>query len=263
MVSVNDVLEYLWELAPIQMKEDWDYVGLMVGHRDRPVQKLLVALDPFYSVCQEAADWGADLLVTHHPLFFGGTKCVTDETEDGRSALLLIEQGIACIAMHTNLDAAPGGVNDCLARRLGLRDIQILQPAGVTENGNVYGIGRIGNIDTCSVQDFARAVKEKLGCDGLRYCDTGRPVSKVAVGGGACAGFLSLAASLGCDAFVTSDCKYNQFQDARELGVSLIDAGHFWTENVVCDDLARQLQARFAELEIRTSGNHTDVTKFA
>ena len=263
MVYVNDVLQFLWELAPKQMKEDWDYVGLMVGARDQKVAKILVALDPFYSVCQEAVDCGADLLVCHHPLFFGGTKCVTDETEDGRSAMLLIRNNMSCIAMHTNLDSAPGGVNDCLAQTLGLQDVQVLHCVGTTTDGTPYGLGRIGTVDTCSLQDFILTVKEKIGCLGLRYCDSGRAVSKVAVGGGACSSFAADAVSMGCDTFITGDCRYNQFQDAKEMGLNLIDAGHFWTENVVCTYLADALQQKFPELEVILSEKHTDVTNFA
>jgi len=263
MVYVNDVLEFLWKLAPKEMKEDWDYVGLMVGQRDQKVEKILVALDPFYSVCQEAVECGADLIVCHHPLFFGGTKCVTDESEDGRSAMLLIRNQMACIAMHTNLDSAPGGVNDCLAQKLNLRDIQVMLPAGTTPEGKTYGLGRIGTTDTCSLQDYVQSVKENLGCQGIRYCDSGRPVSKVAVGGGACSGFAAAVAAMGCDTFITGDCKYNQFQDAKELGLNLIDAGHFWTENVVCSYLAEALQVEFKEVSVVLSAKHTDVTKFA
>ena len=123
MATVHEILDFLFSLAPEAGKEPWDHVGLMVGDRSRPVETVLVALDPFYPVCQEAAARGAQLLVTHHPLFFGGTHAVTDETEDGRSAMLLLERGMAHIAMHTNLDAARGGVNDCLAARLGLREV--------------------------------------------------------------------------------------------------------------------------------------------
>ena len=263
MVYVNDVLQFLWKLAPKEMKEEWDYVGLMVGARDQKVEKILVALDPFYDVCQEAVEQGADLLVCHHPMFFGGTKSVTDETEDGRSAMLMIQNRMACIAMHTNLDAAPGGVNDCLAQALGLQDISVMLPAGTTPEGDHYGLGRVGYLDTCSLQDFLVSVKEKLGCDGIRYCDSGRPVNKVAVGGGACAGFAAQAAAMGCDTFITGDCRYNQFQDAKVAGLNLIDAGHFWTENVVCGYLANALQTQFPEISVVLSANHTDVTKFA
>ena len=263
MVYVNDVLQFLWKLAPKEMKEDWDYVGLMVGCRDQKVEKILVALDPFYTVCQEAVDYNADLLVCHHPLFFGGTKSVTDESEDGRSAMLLIKNQMSCIAMHTNLDAAPGGVNDCLATRLGLQNIQVLASAGTTPEGEPYGLGRIGMVDTCSLQDFLASVKMNLGCEGLRYSDCGRLVTKVAVGGGACSGFMATAAAMGCDTFITGDCRYNQFQDAKEMGLNLIDAGHFWTENVVCDYLVNVLQKQFPEIDVKMSVKHTDVTKFA
>ncbi|MEE0784715.1 MAG: Nif3-like dinuclear metal center hexameric protein, partial [Oscillospiraceae bacterium] len=137
MATVHEILDFLFSLAPEAGKEPWDHVGLMVGDRSRPVETVLVALDPFYPVCQEAAARGAQLLVTHHPLFFGGTHAVTDETEDGRSAMLLLEHGMAHIAMHTNLDAAHGGVNDCLAARLGLREVTGLL-------GEIPCLGRVG-----------------------------------------------------------------------------------------------------------------------
>ena len=256
MVTVREILAFLFSLAPEAGKEPWDHVGLMAGDRSWPVETVLVALDPFYPVCQEAAARGAQLLVTHHPLFFGGTHAVTDETEDGRSAMLLLQRQMAHIAMHTNLDAAHGGVNDCLAARLGLREV-----TGLT--GDIPCLGRIGVIDTCSLPDFLAAVKEKLGCPGVRYCDGGRPVRRVAVGGGACGEFLRQAADAGCDTFVTGDVKYNQFRDAQYLGLNLIDAGHFWTEDPVCAYLAAQLRAAFPALRVIQSETHTDVTKFA
>ena len=103
------------------------------GHGDREVHKVLVALDPFDEVCQEAADMGADLLVTHHALI-GEAGFVTDESLWGRRALFLIENGIAHINAHTNLDCAPGGVNDILAQNLGLQDIQVIEPVGEDED---------------------------------------------------------------------------------------------------------------------------------
>lgn len=256
MANVHEILDYLFHLAPIEEKESWDYVGLMVGSMQQPVQKILVALDPFYSVCEEAVACGAQLLVTHHPMFFGGARAITDQTEDGRSAMLLIRSGIACISMHTNLDAAVGGVNDCLASRLGLRSCVGLL-------GKIPGLGRIGEVAACSLPDFVASVKEKLGCAGVRYCDGGRRVHRVAVGGGACADFLPQVAAAGCDTFVTSDVKYNQFHDAQSLGISLIDAGHYWTENVVCEPLLEKLQCQFPALNIVLSQKHTDITKFA
>ena len=109
---------------------------------------------------------------------------------------------------------------------------------------------------------FLANVKEALGCKGLKYTDCGKPVSKVAVGGGSCAGALPLVAAEGCDTFVTSDIKYNQYFDAQELGINLIDAGHFHTENPVCAVLAEKLQKQFPEISVVLSQKHTDCANF-
>ena len=109
MTTVGEILTFLETLAPRSMKMDWDNAGLLCGGRNRPVTKILVALDPFEGVCQEAAQWGAELIVTHHPLIFSPLKAVTDETAIGRSVQLLCANGISAINAHTNLDCAPGG----------------------------------------------------------------------------------------------------------------------------------------------------------
>ena len=121
MNTVGDVLEFLETLAPRYMKMDWDHVGLLCGRSGREVRRILVALDPFQDVCQEAADWGAELLVTHHPLIFQPPQSITDDTSVGRCILFLAARDMAAINAHTNLDCAPGGVNDCLAGAESLR----------------------------------------------------------------------------------------------------------------------------------------------
>ena len=126
MTTVKDILDFMNTLAPAYMKEDWDNVGLLCGSASQPVNKIMVALDPFESVCREANDAGADLLVTHHPLILQPAKSVTDDTGVGRAILTLIRSGISAINAHTNLDCTPGGVNDILAERLGLQDIQVI-----------------------------------------------------------------------------------------------------------------------------------------
>lgn len=262
MATVADILNSLESLAPRFMKMDWDNVGLLCGSRNQEVSKILVALDPFEGVCREAADWGADLIVTHHPLIFKALNAVTDETSIGRSIQLLCRQGISAINAHTNLDCAPGGVNDKLAQALGLSDIQVINPMGVDESGREWGLLRKGIAAEQSLSDFLATVKTSLGCEGLRYADGGKPVRKVAVGGGACASELMDAVRAGCDTFVTSDVKYNQFWDARDLGLNLIDAGHFYTENPVTAYLAEQLCAAFPEIPVKISETHADCMKF-
>ena len=243
------------------MKMDWDNVGLNVGHRDREVKKILVALDPFSHVCQEAKDIGADLLVTHHVLIFR-PGFVTDSTAQGRNTLFLIENGIAHINAHTNLDLAPGGVNDCLAAALELEHASIINPMGVDENGREWGLLRSGEVKEQSLSDFLAHVKGKLGCHGLRYADAGKPVQKVAVGGGSCCSEMLEAVEAGCDTLVTADAKYNDFWDARDLGLNLIDAGHFYTENPVVTCLAEKIAAAFPEITVKISETHRDCMKF-
>lgn len=261
MATVKDILTFIETIAPVSMKEDWDNVGLNCGHMDQKVTTVLVALDPFADVCREAKQIGAQLLVTHHALIWE-QGFITDQTEQGRNALFLIENKIAHINAHTNLDCAPGGVNDILARKLGLKNIQVIDPQGTDEQGRAWGLLRCGNADTQSLAQFLTVVKKSLGCKGLKFVDAGRPVRKVAVGGGACAGFLKSAAAAGCDTFVTADTRYNQFWDAKALGINLIDAGHFHTENPVCACLAERIQAAFPEIQVVLCQNHTDCASF-
>ena len=262
MTTVGDILSYLETLAPRSMKMDWDNVGLLCGGKHRPVTKVLVALDPFEGVCREAAQWGAELIVTHHPLIFSPLKAITDETSIGRAVQLLCASGISAINAHTNLDCAPGGVNDCLARTLGLMDVQVIAPAGVDENGRAWGLLRQGTVEAQPLPAFLSNVKRALGCERLRYVDGGKPVHRVAVGGGACASELMDAVNAGCDTFVTADVKYNQFWDARDLGLNLIDAGHFATENPVTALLAEKIGGSFPEITVKISETHRDCMKF-
>ena len=257
MTTVADILKFMDSIAPPYMKMDWDNCGLLCGRRDKEVKKILVALDPFRNVIQEAMELGADLIVTHHPLIFQNPlMAVSDSTETGRCVLELMEHGIAAINAHTNLDLAPGGVNDVLAQTLGLQHIEIINPI---EN---YGLLRCGTVAEQPLSAFLSVVKENLHCDGLRYVDAGKAVRKVAVGGGSCADEMQEALEAGCDTFVTADVKYNQFRTAFELGLNLIDAGHFHTENPTMPVVAEKLAAQFPEVTVEFSKNHRDCMKF-
>ncbi len=261
-MTVSDILQYIEELAPSYMKMDWDNVGLLCGDSSQEVTRILVALDPFEDVCREAKEVGAQLIVTHHPLIFAPCKSVTEETSVGRAIRYLCKNDISAINAHTNLDCAPGGVNDVLAAKLGLSEVQVVAPEGKDEQGRDWGLLRRGVVEKQTLDTFLTQVKEKLGCPGLRYVDGGKPVHQVAVGGGACGSELMDAVGAGCDTFVTSDVKYNQFWDARDLGINLIDAGHFYTENPVTAMLAEKLTERFPEIETLLSKKHGDCMKF-
>lgn len=251
MSTVNEILAFLDTVAPAASKMDWDNVGLLCGSRKREVSKILVALDPFEDAAEEAVEIGADLIVTHHPLIFQPVKNVTDDTSIGRVILTLAKHDISAINAHTNLDVAEGGVNDVLAQVLGLQNVEVV-PGGLL---------RIGDVNTQPVESFLAHVKNTLGCPGLRYVGSGE-VHRVAVGGGACGSELMDAVDAGCDTFVTSDIKYNTFWDAHDLGINLIDAGHFYTENPVCKILADKLSAAFPQISVEISKKHHDCMKF-
>lgn len=263
MATVKEVYGFVDQIAPFRTQLSFDNAGFLVGRGERQVRRILVALDMTREVVMEAAEWGAELILSHHPVIFHPARSITDQDPTGETLLLLAEHGIAAICAHTNLDAAQGGVNDVLARELGMEGLGVLESSGVDEAGLPIGIGRTGVLPApVPLLAFARQVKERLGAHGVRYVDAGRPAHRVAVGGGACGDLLPLAAQKGCDTFVTADVKYNQFLDAKAMGINLVDAGHFPTENVVCPELVRRLKAAFPDLEVRLSARHSEVFSY-
>ena len=260
MATVREIFQELDRWAPFETQMDFDNAGFLVGRGDREVRKILVSLDITEAVTEEAAAWGADLIVSHHPVIFHPVKRLTDETPTGRTLLALAERGVAAICAHTNLDAAQGGVNVCLAQALGLTELEQLCQDGVDRNGQPYGVGRVGLCHAAglSAGEYAAYVKEKLNAAGVRFADGGKPVRRVAVGGGSCGSMLSDALAAGCDTFVTADVKYDQFLEAKALGLTLMDAGHYATENVVCPKLVQYLALKFPGIPIQLSQVHRE-----
>ena len=262
MTKVRDIYNALFAFAPAYMKYDWDNVGLLCGRFDAAADTVLVALDPMPDVIEEAKARGAQCIVTHHPLMFDAPKAINDESYEGRCILALAEAKIAAINLHTNLDVCPGGVNDVLAKALGLADVSVLNPAGHDEQGRPYGLLRTGSVREQSLAAFAAFVKKTLGCPGVRFADAGRPVRRVAVGGGSCGGAIEEVLAAGCDTLVTADLKYNHFEEAKYRGLNLVDAGHFETENPVCAVLEHILREKLPELTVVRAKAHKDETQF-
>lgn len=264
MATVKEIYHFLDGKAPFDSQLGFDNAGFLVGRGDGQVRRVLVALDITQQVAEEAVAAQAQLIVSHHPVIWEGAKSVTDETILGEKLLTLITGGVAAICAHTNLDAARGGVNDALAAALGLTDTALLKTYGAYPDGTPFGIERIGVLPGGPVPlpEFAAAVKEKLSSNGVRYVDAGRPVRKVAVGGGSCSGSMKDALAAGCDTFVTADVKYDGFLDAKAMGLNLIDAGHYPTENVVCPVLVSWLKEGFPGVEIMLSQCHKEVFSY-
>lgn len=254
MTTVQNVYDYMQQLAPEELKEPWDNVGLLVGRSGNPVSKVLLALDITRYVIEEAKAIGAELIVSHHPLIWDTHRFVNDSVLQQEKILSLAEHRIAAISMHTNLDEAEDGVDDTLVEVLGLTPHEHLAE------------GKIGHISELSnpvpLQEFLGEVKGKLLANGLRYVDGGKPVYRIATGCGSCGDYLMDACRAGCDTFITGDVKHNVFLAAKELGMNLIDAGHFSTENPIIAKLSGKLSVRFPELTVYVSKTMTQPDEF-
>ncbi len=263
MPKVSEIRDYFNEKAPFYMKLSFDNVGLLVGFCENEVTRVLTALDITDEVIEEAIDFGAQLIVSHHPLIFEAIKSVTDNDTKGKKIIRMVNNGISAICLHTNLDTADGGVNDALMDALGARVTGLLDPHGTHPDGRPYGISRLGELDApTDFCDFLSRVKNNLNGNGLRYHYAGKPVHKIACCGGSGGGDMIKAINAGCDTFVTSDLKYDHFLQAKEFGLNLIDADHFCTENVVVPVIERLLAEKYPQLEVRSSSVHGQTAQF-
>lgn len=257
MPTVREIEQFLFSLAPKELAQSWDNVGLLVGDPQQHVRRILVALDITQGVVEEAVSGSYDLIVAHHPVMnctWHPVQSIRDDDAQGHLLLTMIRNGIAGICMHTNLDSAQQGVNDVLTKALDLEEIDLLSEDG---------IGRVGVLPVpMELPDFAALVKSRLGANGVRYASGGTAVHRVAVGGGACGEYVCKALEKGCDTFVTADLKYHDFQQAETLQCNLIDAGHFPTEDVICLPVVRWLSEHFVDLHVDKSQTHREIIQY-
>ena len=231
-MNVTELYGFLSDRIPASLSCDWDNDGLMCcPDESREIHKVLVALDITAAVVEKALAEGYDLILSHHPLIFSPIRAVNPRDHIARRVIALIRGGVTAMSFHTRLDAVTGGVNDILAANLGLCDVV---PFG--ENGEE--IGRIGSLKTpMSLADFARLVKDATKAEQVQFVSAGRDVSRVAVLGGSGSSDVKAAARAGADTYVSGELKHSSMTDAPECGMNLIAAGHFYTENAVCEHM--------------------------
>lgn len=258
MSTVQEILTFLEGFAPPELAEHWDNVGLLCGDRNQQVTAALCALDITEQVVDEALSRGAQLIVAHHPAIFTSVSRVTTDDVTGRVLRAAIKHDIALICMHTNADSAWGGVNDALAAALFLTNVVNM------EGGDNCMLGRVGGLPReMQPREFAEYVKECLRAGGVRFCDGGHAIRRVAVGGGACGKMMDDALNKGADAFVIGDCSYDLMQRAQSIGLTLVDAGHFPTENPIAAVFAEQVGSAFPQVRTMVSERHADCIQFA
>ncbi len=228
-MKVSELNRILEEKFPKAYSCEWDNDGLMcAADMDAEVKKVLCTLDVTAEALRYACDNGFDTVISHHPMVFRHLGAITPENHVANKVIYALEHGINVFSFHTRFDTMPGGMNDLLAEMLHLKNIRSFSD-GESETG------RIGELETpVSTEDFCKCVKDALGCDKLSYSKYNDTVKTVAIVGGAGKDFIGAAIKEGADAFISGEISHSYMTEACEMGISLIEAGHFFTENVAC-----------------------------
>lgn len=234
-MKLNEWLRQMEEIAPAELAVSYDNPGLLISPASDEIKKVLVVLDCTTRTAEEAEKLGADLVLSHHPLFFHGTKHLLRTDPATAAAYELTRRGIGLFSMHTNYDAAAGGVNDVLASRLGLTEVEPLPPDG---------LGRIGNLPgTRTLRGFAAFCENELSATALCAGKPDRKLRRIAVVGGAGGDYAAAAAEAGADALLTGECRHHEALEAEELGIALLVLGHYETEHPAMEAVIPRLQA--------------------
>lgn len=253
MTTVQQIYEEMQRIAPLALAESWDNPGLLVDCGGE-VSRVLVTLDITPEVVEEAARKGCGLIVSHHPVIFSPLKKLSGQDV----AFQLVKSGISAICMHTNLDAAEGGVNEVLAGIFGMREMEAF----------AEGCGRVGSIEPVTVPELAKKAQKELAsrCNQpfngpavqVKFADTGKTVRRLAVISGAGGSLFEDAIAQGADCLLTGEANHHHAIDAKRLGLSLIAAGHYATEFPVTAAVAEKLRTAFPELEVLVSEDARD-----
>ncbi len=247
-MKVKEITSVIESFAPLSIQESWDNSGLVIGSPDQEVRGVLLGFDCTPELVDEAVECDADLIVTHHPLIFGGLKRISPEDPVGLAVLKAAAAGIAVYAAHTTADKVIGGVSGAMARRLGLEDVRILD-----EESGGYGLGAVGELPRpMEGRDFIEYVKSRFGLKVVRCSRIPDvPVSRVAMCGGSGGSLIENARKAGAQAYLCGDISYHHFFCTKDFMV--IDIGHFEGEVEIVGILFSLLRKNFPNFAVRTS----------
>ena len=243
-MTVKELYSLLDARYPVHLRAEWDNDGLMLSpDANAPVRRVLVTLDVTEAATEYAVKNGYDLVISHHPLIFRPIGSLTPENAVPRKCVRLLQAGVSVFSFHTRLDAAVGGVNDCLASLLGLTETVPFGPLGEE-------MGRIGTLPSeTTLADFVMKIKKVLGTPTVLFSDAYRPVRHVALLGGDGKDFVAAARAAGADTYISGRIGYNVMTDAPENAINLIEAGHFYTEHPVTEVLRKAVNEYLPDAE--------------
>jgi dinuclear metal center YbgI/SA1388 family protein len=255
MPTIAAVAAFLEQVAPFRLAEDWDNVGLLVGHRTHDVKRLMTCLTVTRTTADEAIASSVELIVSHHPMPFRAARRLTDETTVGRILLDLIAAGVAVYSPHTAFDSATQGVNEQLAAALGLLEVTPLLP-----HAEGQGTGRWGRLDQpASLGEVADRLKRFLKLKRLSMVgDPGQTIRGVAIGCGAADELLEAARECRCDAMVLGEARFHTCLEAEAYGIGLLLPGHFASERFAVECLAEVLGRQFPDVQVWPSRTESD-----
>ena len=246
-MKIIDIFNFLNQKFPVDTACDFDNVGLLIGDGEQTVTKAIISLDCTSNAIAQAVENGCELIITHHPVIFNPLKNILK----GSIPYEVTRNNISVISMHTNLDVGVGGVNDNLCKTLSPLRVETV----IASDG--YALKKC-TISPITADILAESLKSSLG-GSIKYTDTGKTIENVLVCSGSGGNFVNDVKFFGCDALITADVKHNHFLAAELLSVSLFDAGHFNTEDVVIEPLKELLQTEFSDIKFIT--NHNNVIK--
>lgn len=260
MIKVNNIIKEMELLAPTYLKEDFDNVGLMVGDKNKEVKKVLLALDCTLKVIEEAKKENVELIITHHPLIFKRPSSITTDTLQGKKIIELIKNDISLYSSHTNLDSVENGLNDTIVSILGFDNFKILEK---NKRDDKAGLGRIVSLnESIQLEDLISKIKKSLNINNLRVVKGKDKVNKIAIINGSGQDFIGKAVALGADCIITGDTTYHFASDYKEMKISILDVGHFASEQITFFNVMENLKEKFKDVEFITSTVEEDPFSF-
>ena len=233
-MTINELSKYMNEKIPRELSCSWDNDGLMCcPDGNREVQKVLFCMDVTPEAIDFAIDNGYDLIISHHPLIFKGVKSVSGDLGIPSRIIKLIKNDVSVMSFHTRVDAVDGGVNDVLADIFELSNVEKVLCDGI----EMMRIGTLNN--EMSIEAFVVLVKEKLGCEHLNYASNTGRVRRLAVLGGGGSGYIKDAYCAGADTYLSGEIGYHNLTDCKDMHINLVEAGHYYTENIALKNLAK------------------------
>ena len=244
-MRMSDWLKMMDEIAPLSIQEPWDNSGLQIDYGNEEVERILVALEVTGDVIEEAIAKKVNMIVVHHPLIFNPIRSINHRTVEGDYLIRLIRAGIAVYASHTCFDSARNGNNDYLMELLGIQRFSRLNMPG--KGFEESALARVGILpEPVLFSEFLKRLSTALGHPGgIKVSgDDSRLIQKVAVCTGAGGEYYEGAVAAKADVFISGDIKHHEAQAAKELGLCVIDAGHYGTEQIFVENMAGQIRQK-------------------